>query len=112
MSGRGARARAARLIQPARRAPLNAGIKSFPTRDRRPSETEIQNVQKSPNMHASKMGAAWAASPRVCLGGSLWLAGSGGAACVLPQDWHCHKWPWSRAAVDWQRGEPVRRKQA
>ena len=35
------RARAARLIHPARRAPLNAGIKSFPTRDRRPSETCI-----------------------------------------------------------------------
>ena len=52
-----ARARAARLIQPARRAPLNAEIKSFPTRDRRPSETEIQIVQKSPNMHAQKMGA-------------------------------------------------------
>ena len=44
-----ARARAARLIQPARRAPLNAGIMSFPTRDRRPSETEIQIVQKSQN---------------------------------------------------------------
>ena len=40
-----ARARDPRLIQPARRAPLNAGIKSFPTRDRRPSETEIQIVQ-------------------------------------------------------------------
>ena len=52
-----ARARAARLIQPARRALLNAGIRSFPTRDRRPSETEIQIAQKSPNMHASKMGA-------------------------------------------------------
>ena len=52
-----ARARAARLIQPARRAPLNAGIKSFPTRDRRPSETEIQIAQKSPNMHSQKMGA-------------------------------------------------------
>ena len=51
-----ARARAARLIQPARRAPLNAGIKSFPTRDRRPSETEIQIAQKSPNMHSQKMG--------------------------------------------------------
>ena len=50
-----ARARAARLIQPARRAPLNAGIKSFPTRDRRPSETEIQIAQKSPNMHSKKL---------------------------------------------------------
>ena len=52
-----ARARAARLIQPARRALLNAVIKSFPTRDRRPSETEIQIVQKPPHMHAPKMGA-------------------------------------------------------
>ena len=47
-----ARARAARLIQPARRAVLNPDIKSFPTRGPPPSETEIQIVQKSPNMHA------------------------------------------------------------
>ena len=51
-----ARARAARLIQPARRAPLNAGIRSFPTRDRRPSETEIQILLKSSDMHHLKMG--------------------------------------------------------
>ena len=53
-----ARARAPRLIQPARRAPLNAGM-SFPTRDRRLSETEIHIVQKSQNMHAQK----WANGP-------------------------------------------------
>ena len=52
-----ARARAARLIQPARRAPLNAGIKSFPTRDRPPSETEIQVLLKSRYHGSQKMGA-------------------------------------------------------
>ena len=47
-----ARARAAPQVKPTRRAPQNAEIKSLTTRDRRPSETEIQIVQKSPNMHA------------------------------------------------------------
>ena len=45
-------------IQPARRALLNPDIKSFPTRGRAPSETEIQILLKSSDMHHLKM-AAW-----------------------------------------------------
>ena len=50
------RARARRWIQPARRALLNPDIKSFPTRGRAPSETEIQILLKSSDMHHLKMG--------------------------------------------------------
>ena len=77
-----ARARAARLIQPARRAPLNAEIKSFPTRDRRPSETEIQIVQKSPNMHAQKMGAGPCSSTIL-----LWLVAATRTADSRARRW-------------------------
>ena len=78
-----ARARAARLIQPARRAPLNAGIKSFPTRDRRPSETEIQIAQKSQTCIPKK----WARGPvgvaygNMHLGDSVWY--------YAPRDFGC-----------------------
>ena len=42
-------------------AALNPDIKSFPTRG--PSESEIQVLQKSSDMHASKMGA-WPCASR------------------------------------------------
>ena len=42
-----ARARARRRIQPSSCAPLNPGIKSFPTRGPPPSESEIQVLLKS-----------------------------------------------------------------
>ena len=58
LAGSRARARARWWIQPARRALLNPDIKSFPTRGRAPSETEIQILLKSSDMHHLKM-AAW-----------------------------------------------------